>query len=90
MIRDYQALQRTWFEKGKQRIIQTTGKHRGVKLLSTVDYCTGKVVWQEHEDYTAETFLTFLHKVLEAYPTGKITMILDNARSIMPSCWRHS
>ncbi|REK77090.1 hypothetical protein DX130_08815 [Paenibacillus paeoniae] len=33
MIRDYQTLQRTWFEKGGQRIIQTNGKHRSVKLL---------------------------------------------------------
>lgn len=24
MIRDYQALQKTWFAKGKQRIIKTT------------------------------------------------------------------
>lgn len=80
MIRDYQALQRTWFEKGKQRVIQTTGKHRGVKLLSTVDYCTGKTVWQEDEEYTAATFLTFLQEVLKAYPSGNICMILDNAR----------
>lgn len=80
MIRDYQALQRTWFEKGKQRVIPTTGKHRGVKLLSTVDYCSGQVVWREDEQYTAETFLTFLHQVRAAYPTGKITMVLDNAR----------
>jgi len=80
MIRDYQALQHTWFEKEKQRVIRTTGKHRGVKLLSTVDYCTGKTVWQEHDDYTAQTFLIFLHKVMESYPKGNITMILDNAR----------
>jgi transposase len=80
MIRDYQALQRTWFEKGKQRVIQTTGKHRGVKLLSTVDYCSGNIVWHEDEEYTAETFLKFLNKVLEIYPTGTITMVLDNAR----------
>ena len=80
MIRDYQAIQRTWFEKGKQRVIKTTGKHRGVKLLATVDYCTGQVVWQENEEYTAQTFLTFLKKVLEVYPTGTISMILDNAR----------
>lgn len=80
MIRDYQALQRTWFEKGKQRIIPTTGKHRGVKLLSTVDYVTGKIVWHEDEQYTAETFLTFLRKVVNCYPTGKIVMVLDNAR----------
>ncbi len=55
MIRDYQAIQRTWFEKGKQRVIKTTGKHRGVKLLATVDYCTEQAVWQESEEYTAQT-----------------------------------
>lgn len=80
MIRDYQALQYTWFAKGKQRIIKTTGKHRGVKLLGTVNYVTGEVVWQEEEQYTAEEFLAFLHKVTAIYPTGKIVMILDNAR----------
>ncbi|WP_311081667.1 hypothetical protein [Paenibacillus polymyxa] len=46
MIRDDQAIQKTWFLRGKQRIIQTTGKHRGVKLLATVDYVTGQIVWQ--------------------------------------------
>jgi len=80
MIRDYQAVQRTWFEVGKQRIIITTGKHRGVKLLGTVDYATGTIVWHEDEEYTAETFLVFLQKVLAKYSTGKIVMVLDNAR----------
>jgi transposase len=80
MIRDYQAIQYTWFEKGKQRIIRTTGKHRGVKLFSTVDYVMGKIIWQEDEEYTADKFLVFLQKVVAAYPTGKIVMVLDNAR----------
>lgn len=80
MIRDYQALQYTWFAKGKQRVIQTTGKHRGVKLLATVDYVTGKIIWQEEEQYTAVEFLAFLKKVMDAYPKGKVVMILDNAR----------
>jgi transposase len=80
MIRDYQAIQKTWFLRGRQRIIKTTGKHRGVKLLATVDYGTGKLVWHEDELYTAETFLGFLKKVAAAYPTGKIVMVLDNAR----------
>ncbi|WP_257985127.1 IS630 family transposase [Bacillus sp. T33-2] len=80
MIRDYQALQYTWFEKGKQRIIKTSGKHRGVKLLATVDYVTGEIVWQEEDLYTAVEFLAFLKKVTEAYPTGNIALILDNAR----------
>lgn len=80
MIRDYQALQYTWFAKGKQRMIKTTGKHRGVKLLAAVNYVTGKVVWQEEEQYTAVEFLAFLQKVTDVYPNGKIVMILDNAR----------
>lgn len=80
MIRDYQALQKTWFAKGKQRIIQTTGKHRGVKLLATLDYAEGKIVWKEDEQYNAESFLAFLEQVLIAYPNGKIVMVLDNAR----------
>lgn len=80
MIRDYQALQHTWFEKGKQRIIKTTGKHRGVKLLATVNYLKGKIIWQESEKYDADTFLAFLKKITAAYPEGKIVMILDNAR----------
>jgi hypothetical protein len=53
MIRDYQALQYTWFEKGKQRIIRTTGKHCSVKLLATIDYVTSAIVWQEQIQYTA-------------------------------------
>lgn len=28
MIRDYQAIARTWFPKGQQRIIPTYGKHQ--------------------------------------------------------------
>lgn len=80
MIRDYQALQHTWFAKGKQRILKTTGKHRGIKLFSTVDYVTGKIVWQEDEQYTADKFLMFLQKVMSEYPTSKIAMVLDNAR----------
>lgn len=57
----------------KQQIIKTTGKHRGVKLLGMVDYATGKIVWQKEEQYNAEAFLRFLHKVLHEYPTGKIS-----------------
>jgi transposase len=80
MIRDYQALQKTWFAKGKQRIIKTTGKHRGVKLLATLDYGTGKIMWKEDEQYNAESFLSFLKKIVTDYPPGKVIMVLDNAR----------
>ena len=80
MIRDYQALQHTWFLKGKQRIIPTFGKHQGVKLIGTLNYETGDLFCIEDDRYDAKVFLHFLHQVIERYSTGKIVMILDNAR----------
>ena len=59
MIRDYQAIQKTWFAKGKQRIIQTYGKHEGVKLVGFLNYETGKVYIEEHKTYNAEVFKFF-------------------------------
>lgn len=80
MIRDYQALANTWFLRGKQRIVPTYGKHRGVKLLGILNYETGHIYVEEHESYDAQVFLSFLKSVLKQYPTGKIVMIVDNAR----------
>jgi len=48
MIRDYQAIMKTWFPKGRQRMIPTYGKHEGVKLVGILDYETGKVYAEEH------------------------------------------
>ena len=80
MIRDDQAIQKSWFAKGQQKIIQTDGKHEGVKLLGVLDYETGKVYMEDHESYDAQVFLSFLGNVLKKYPTGNIVMILDNAK----------
>lgn len=80
MIRDYQAIQRSWFLKGKQRLIPTYGQHRGAKLLGILNYETGEVFVAEAERYDAEVFLEFLKIVLDKYPDGKIAMVLDNAR----------
>lgn len=80
MIRDYQAIAKTWFLKGKQRIIPTTGKHRGIKLLGVLNYETGQVYCKQDEKYDAEVFLEFLNDVVTLYPKGKIVIILDNSR----------
>lgn len=80
MIRHYQAIQKSWFIKGKQRKIPTYGKNAGVKLIGILDYETGKVYCKEHEKYDAQVFLEFLKQVMSQYPKGKIVMILDNAR----------
>ena len=80
MIRDYQAIMKTWFPKGKQRIIPTYEKHEGVKLVGFLNYETGHVYVEEHKKYDAEVFLQFLKNVLSQYPNGKTVIILDNAR----------
>lgn len=80
MIHDYQALQKTWFHKGQQRIIPTYRKHERVKLLGVLNYETGHIYCEENEKYDAEVFLSFIHNIIKLYPTGKIVMILDNSR----------
>ena len=80
MIRDYQAISKTWFPKGQQRIVPTYGKHHGAKLVGFLNYETGEVYVEEHDKYDATVFLGFLKSVLAKYPVGKIVMILDNAR----------
>jgi transposase len=71
---------KSWFSKGKQRIIKTYGKHESLKLSGIIDYETGKVFIDESDESTAETFLLFMKKVLVLYPTGKIVMVLDNSK----------
>lgn len=80
MIRDYQAIGPTWFRKGQQRIIPTTGQHRGAKLIGSLDYETGEVLCIERETYDAQAFLEFLQTIRAHYSGKKITIVLDNAR----------
>lgn len=80
MIRDYQAICKTWFAIGQQRIIPTYGKHEGAKLVGVLDYETGEVYVEEHSNYDALVFLSFLKAVMLKYPTGKTVIILDNAK----------
>jgi len=79
MIRDYQAICKTWFPKGQQRVIPTYGQHYGAKLMGTLNYETGEIYIEENDKYDAEVFLNFLKKIVGKYK-GKIVMILDNAR----------
>ena len=56
MIRDYQAIHQTWFMRGKQKRIPTYGKHRGVKLIGTLDYESGEIFCVEEETYDVKYF----------------------------------
>ncbi|WP_240418383.1 hypothetical protein [Paenibacillus periandrae] len=65
------AAERLTKEQQEQRIIQTTGKHRGVKLLAVLNYATGHILWKEDEQVDAVTFLSFLQSVMRTFPQGK-------------------
>jgi len=79
-IRDYQAIMKSWFPRGEQRLIKTYGKHESVKLTGILNYETGKVHIEESSEFNAQVFLDFLKKVLVLYPNGKIVMVLDNSK----------
>lgn len=79
MIRDYQAIEKSWFPKGQQKIVPTYGKHHGAKLVGTLNYETGQVYVEEHDKYDAQVFLGFLKNII-ANHEGKTVIILDNAR----------
>jgi hypothetical protein len=79
-IRDYQAIMKSWFPKGEQRLIKTYGKHESIKLIGVLNYETGKVHIEEAEEFNAQVFLDFLVKVLAWYPDGDVVMVLDNSK----------
>ena len=80
MIRDYQAIQATWFPKGKQRLIRTYGKHEGTKLIGALDYESGEIFCIQEKQYTAQEFLVFLELLVAKYDGKRIVIILDNAK----------
>ncbi|MDT2256018.1 transposase [Paenibacillus larvae] len=88
MIRDYQAIQKTWF-LSRNGIIPTTGKHRGVKLLATVDYETGHIVWQEKMNSTPlKRFFPFFKRswrlIQQETGSGFWTMRIHHAKLLRP------
>ena len=78
MIRDYQAIQNL-VSKGKQRIIPTYGKHEGVKLMGYLIMKQGMFTVLRKRNMMLKSF-TGSQNVLLLYSTGKIVMILDNAK----------
>lgn len=72
---------KTGFPKRQQWIIPTYGKHQGVKLVGLLDYETGHIYMEAHSSYDVEVFFGFLKNVLKPYPSGKIVVVLDNAKT---------
>ena len=45
-----------------------------------MDYESGEINWEEHEQYDEKVCLSFLKNIVEKYPEGKTVIILDYAR----------
>ena len=56
MIRDYQAISKTWFPKGQQKIIPTYRKHHGAKLVGFLNYETVRYMPKSMTSMTQKFF----------------------------------
>ena len=79
-IRDDPASGATWFLRGHQKKVRTTGRHAAAILMGTVAPATGDVIVEEYEESTADTFHQFLQVILHRYPGKQIYLILDHAK----------
>jgi len=50
-----------------------------VDLYAALEVATGKVTHEVSESHTAEDFLSFMRKVVRAYPKRELRVILDNS-----------
>ncbi|MDT2266036.1 transposase [Paenibacillus larvae] len=80
MIRDYQAIQKTWF------LLREATHHSNHGQASWGSNCWPRLIMKRDTSFgkkmnsTPLSFLSFLQKVMATYPTGKLALVLDNAR----------
>ncbi|MDT2238688.1 transposase [Paenibacillus larvae] len=81
MIRDYQAIQKTWFLRGSNASFQPrasiVGSNCWPRLTMKRDTSFGKKM---SSTPLKRFFRFFFKRCLATYPTGKLALVLDNAR----------
>lgn len=65
--------------RGQQTRIATPPKNGHWALFGALNVQTGAFFWQAFEKALSASFLAFLAALLEAYPTGTILLVVDNA-----------
>ncbi len=69
-----------WMRIGTQSRIPTgSGWNRSIKVFGTIDARSGKWMYRIFEKCNTSSFLAFLQALWEAYPQGRIYLILDGA-----------
>jgi len=70
----------TWAPRGQQRLVKTTGKRKGYKVIGMIDYFTGRLFFQgSTERFTASRYCEFLATILAATKRA-VVLIQDGAR----------
>ncbi len=70
---------RSMWMKGERVRVATPGKNRRHAFFGALDAVTGEWYWMDHERKLAMHFVTFLDRIVAAYPTGALYLALDSA-----------
>jgi len=54
-------------------------RHGTTSLYAALEVATGQVVTECHRRHRAEEFLRFLRRIVRAYPSGELHLVLDNS-----------
>lgn len=71
---------RGWIAKGVDKIIPTTASRTRMNIMGAIELSTMSVFYNEHETINAQSVITLLAQLKQAYPTAaKLHIILDQA-----------
>jgi transposase len=73
------VLRSMWQRRGQQTRVATPPKNGHWTLFGALNVQTGAFFWRPYVKAVTASFLSFLAALLEAYPTGRILLVVDNA-----------
>lgn len=72
------TLHQTWARVGCQPRVDTFGARKTAHLFGAVSLCTAQFTFQFATAFNADTFLTFLKRLVAQYAGRKVFLIMDN------------
>ena len=73
------SLARTWAPIGKQPVLKTTGRRKGLKMFGAIEFHSGKFIFMETpEKFNSDSYLQFLRHLLDS-SSAPIILIEDGA-----------
>jgi len=73
------SLSRTWAPKGKQPVVKTCGKRKGLKMFGVIEFNNGDFEFMECDGkFNGETYIKFLKQVLNRY-SCPVILVEDGA-----------